>query len=125
MIKMTRFILMGAAMLLMVSCGKDEQAPPPEPLAATELVQALKDHFAEASPEVKSSIDKAIKEFESKDFLGAYQALSEIEMNPDLKQESRVLVARAHLTLNDLIAKAAEEGDKKSREMLRRMQYTK
>jgi hypothetical protein len=104
---------------------KEKELPPPEPLDPSALVSTLKEHFASASPEVRDAVDKMADHFAKKEYVTAFQVLDQVSRSPDLKEESRIMISRAHLTLNDLIAKAAQEGDRNSKKLMENIQKYK
>lgn len=107
------FLLMCS--LVLVSCGDDAQAPPPEPLDRDVLVSSLSDHFNDHGILTPVKLDSIISHIGTKNYVNAYRELNEIAMSPDLKEDSRLLIARASLTLSDMIDEAAASGDKKAK----------
>ena len=101
--------------LVLVSCGDSAEAPPPEPLDRAELVSSLSEHFNNHSILTPAKLDSIISHIETKSFVNAYRELNEVSMSPDLKEDSRLLIARASLTLSGLIDEAASQGDKKAK----------
>lgn len=120
-----RCLLWALACLILSACGDKASAPPPEPLDPSALVSTIRDHFASAPTETQSVVDEFIKNYEGKKYINAYQSLDKLSAQSSLKPDSRVLISRALLTVNDLINKAAEEGDKDSRKLMRSIQLNK
>lgn len=92
-----------------VSCNRS--APPPTPFSVEELPVALENAFAGAQPDAKALVNQVLASVKAGNHPQAFAALQTLSRSPGLTKEQATTLARATLTLNQLLQNAQAQGD--------------
>jgi hypothetical protein len=110
-----------ALLLLLVlgfGLGCSRSVPPPTPLTVQELPSALEKAFASAQPDAKALVNQVISCVKTERYSEAFAALQTLERAPGLTKEQLSTLARATLTVNELLHAAQAKGDAKAAQTL-------
>jgi hypothetical protein len=94
--------------------GCSKNVPPPVPLPADQFTATFNKAFAGAKAETKELSDQIVTAVEAKDYSKAFTVLQSLFSAPSLTKDQQGVLARASLTLNDLLAAAQSQGDQKA-----------
>jgi hypothetical protein len=105
--------VIGALLLVTVSCGRKEQ-----PADAT---RPLQDSFQVAGPETKRAIDVVNQHLRAREYTAAARALAPVASQPSLNEQEKQAVAIALKQLNQAIAADRSLDTKEMYELRARM----
>jgi len=97
---------------LVVGCSRE--SGPPEALPLAEVVPALQKAFAKAKPDSARLVEQVVAAVQAKEYPKAFAGVNYLLSQPELTQEQLSVLARASLTLNEVIQKAQSQGDQKA-----------
>ena len=112
-----------AVLLLLISglsCKKD--IPPPAPLPADQFAATFDKAFAGAKAETKDLTTQVVTAVQAQDYPKAFEQLQSLTAVPGLNKAQRSVVARALLTVNELLAAAQSQGDQKAAQTIQNYQ---
>lgn len=115
-----------AFLLLLISglgCRKD--VSPPVPLPVDQFAATFNTAFAGAKAEAKDTAAQMVTAVEAKDYSKAFAQLQSLMSTPGLTKDQQSVLARALLTVNDLLATAQSQGDQKAAETIQIYQKNK
>ena len=115
-----------AFLLLLISglgCRKD--VPPPVPLPVDQFAATFNTAFAGAKAEAKDTAAQMVTAVQAKDYSKAFAQLQSLMSTPGLTKDQQSVLARALLTVNDLLATAQSQGDQKAAETIQIYQKNK
>ena len=104
-----------AFLLLLISglgCKKD--IPPPTPLPVDQFAATFNKAFTRAKAETKSLATQIVVAVEAKDYSTAFAQMQTLISAPSLTKDQQSVLARALLTVNELLAAAQSQGDQKA-----------
>ena len=108
-----------ALLLLLTSglgCRKDVR--PPTPLPVDQFAVTFNKAFAGAKAETKDLTAQVVTAVQAQDYSKAFAQLQSLTSAPGLTKDQRSVLARALLTVNDLLAAAQSQGDQKAAETI-------
>jgi hypothetical protein len=112
-----------ALLLLLISglgCKKD--VPPPTPLPVDQFAATFNKAFAGAKTEAKDLAAQIVTAVQAQDYSKAFAQLQSLTSAPSLTKDQRSVLARALLTVNDLLAAAQSQGDQKAAQTIQTYQ---
>jgi hypothetical protein len=112
-----------ALLLLLTSglgCRKDVR--PPSPLPADQFAATFNKAFAGAKAEAKDLAAQIVTAVQAQDYPKAFAQLQSLTSAPGLTKGQQSVLARALLTVNDLLAAAQSQGDQKAAQTIQTYQ---
>lgn len=91
--------------------GCNRTAPPPTPLSVEEMPAALESAFTRAQPEARELVNQVVSSMKARDYSRAFASLQTLAHSPGLTKEQATTIARATLTVNQLLQEAQARGD--------------
>jgi hypothetical protein len=115
-----------AFLLLLISgWGCKKEVPPPTVLPVDQFAATFKNAFAGAKAEAKDLATQIVAAVEAQEYSKAYAQLQSLTSAPGLTKDQRSVLARALLTVNDLLAAAQSQGDQKAAQTIQIYQRNK
>jgi hypothetical protein len=112
-----------ALLLLLISgLGCKRDVPPPTPLPVDQFAATFNKAFAGAKAEAKDLAAQIVTAVQAQDYSKAFAQLQSLTSAPSLTKDQRSVLARALLTVNDLLAAAQSQGDQKAAETIQTYQ---
>jgi len=115
-----------ALLLLLISglgCKKD--VPSPTVLPVDQFAATFNKAFAGAKAEVKDLAAQIVTAVEAQDYSRTFAQLQALTSSSGLTKDQRSVLARALLTVNDLLAAAQSQGDQKAAQTIQIYQKNK
>lgn len=115
------------ALLLLVNAGLGcrKNAPSPVPLPVNEFATTFNPAFARAKAETKELAAQIVAAVQAQDYSTAFAQLQALTSAPSLTKGQQGVLARALLTVNELLAAAQSQGDQKAAQTLQIYQKNK
>jgi hypothetical protein len=110
----TANITLAFLLLLISGLGCKKDIPPPTPLPVDQFAATFNRTFSAAKAETKSLATQIVVAIEAKDYSTAFVELQTLISAPSLTKDQQSVLARALLTVNDLLAAAQSQGDQKA-----------
>jgi hypothetical protein len=112
-------------MLLISGLACRKNIPPPVPLPVNEFGSTFTPVFSRAKAETKDLATQIVVAAEAKDYSTAFARLQTLISAPSLTKDQQSVLARALLTVNDLLAAAQSQGDQKAAQTIQHYQKNK
>lgn len=110
---------------LISGCG-EEKYTGPESFGPDEVNPAMNEAFADASEEVKQIVQDALIAYSKQDYVKSSSIIQALCSRRDLTDPQRQTASRCLMTVNDEVARAAQEkGDRKAEQLMRQRALTK
>ena len=112
-----------AFLLLLISgWGCKKEVPPPTVLPVDQFAATFDKAFAGAKAETKDLATQIVAAVQAQDYSKAFAQLQSLTSVPGLTKDQRNVLARALLTVNDLLAAAQSQGDQKAAQTIQTYQ---
>jgi hypothetical protein len=112
-----------ALLLLLISgLGCKRDVPPPTPLPVDQFAATFNKAFAGAKAEAKDLAAQIVTAVQAQDYSKAFAQLQSLTSAPGLTKDQQSVLARALLTVNNLLAAAQSQGDQKAAQTIQTYQ---
>jgi len=103
-----------------LGCKKD--VPPPTVLPVDQFAATFNKAFAGAKAEAKDLAAQIVTAVQAQEYSKAFTQLQSLTSVPGLTKDQQSVLARALLTVNDLLAAAQSQGDQKAAQTIQTYQ---
>ena len=108
---------------VLTGCGKVSD-PPPDPFTVEELPGAVEKAFS-SKAELKDLVGPFLTSYNAKNYPKAFEQLQKLVSQPNLGKEQSLALARATLTVNQLLQQAQTTGDQNAAKVIKNYQINK
>jgi hypothetical protein len=109
-------------LLLIAGLGCKKDVPPPTVLPVDQFAATFNKAFAGAKAETKDLAAQIVTAVQAQDYSKAFSQLQSLTSVPGLTKDQQHVLARALLTVNDLLAAAQSQGDQKAAQTIQTYQ---
>jgi hypothetical protein len=109
-------------LLLIGGLGCKKDVPPPTVLPVGQFAATFNKAFAGAKAEAKDLAAQIVTAVQAQDYSKAFSQLQSLTTVPGLTKDQQSVLARALLTVNDLLAAAQSQGDEKAAQTIQTYQ---
>ena len=118
-------ITLALLLLLMSGLGCKKDVLPPTPLPVDQFATTFNRAFAGAKADVKHLAGQIVTAVQTQDYSTAFAQLQTLTTASSLTKDQQRVLARALLTVNELLAAAQSQGDQKAAQTLQIYQKNK
>jgi hypothetical protein len=109
-------------LLLIAGLGCKKDVPPPTVLPVDQFAATFNKAFAGAKAEAKDFAAQIVTAVQAQDYSKAFAQLQSLTSAPGLTKDQQSVLARALLTVNNLLAAAQSQGDQKAAQTIQTYQ---